>query len=187
MGPDPVPELHSDSWVIGRVPCWMHYLGLWSPWRQVPSCWSHIYVATCPAYPLVRRQVPNEGIKKLSTYLPTGLRFLISGVISSRAIAPRCCKTDRLYPLIESTNWCYIKTKYWHEQHLHKWTAGDIWSQEMKEDLRSPAQMELHQEANTDHLLACDMWFPTTEIHKNVWQLSWEVHGELDEDMWKTC
>ena len=33
--------------------------------------------------PLVRRQVPNEGIKKLSTYLPTGLRFSISGVIFS--------------------------------------------------------------------------------------------------------
>ena len=36
-----------------------------------------------PLHPLVRRQVPNEGIKKLSACLPTGLRFSISGVTFS--------------------------------------------------------------------------------------------------------
>ena len=94
-------EYASDSWVIGRVPYWILYLRLWSPRRRVPSYWSHIYVATRPLYPLVRRQAPNEGIKKLSTYLPTGLRFSTSGVIFSWAIAPKFCKTNRLFPLIE--------------------------------------------------------------------------------------
>ena len=76
----------SDSWVIGRDPFRMLYLGLWSPQMQVPSCWSHVCVATCPSHPLVRQQVPNKGIKKLSACLPTGLRFSISGVISSWAV-----------------------------------------------------------------------------------------------------
>ena len=96
------PSEHaSDSWVMGRVPYWILCLGLWSPRRRVPSYWSYIYVATRPLYPLVRRQVPNEGIKKLSTCLPTGLRFSISGVTFSWATAPKFCKTNRLFPLIE--------------------------------------------------------------------------------------
>ena len=94
-------ECASDSWVIGRVPYWMLHLGLWSPRRQVPSCWSHVCVATCPLCPLVRWQVPNGGIKKLSACLPTVLRFSISGVTPSWATAPRFCKTCRLFPLIE--------------------------------------------------------------------------------------
>ena len=84
-----------------EIPYWILCLGLWSPRRQVPPCWLHICVATCPLHPLVRRQVSNEGIKKSSTYLPTGLRFLISGVIFSWATAPKFCKTNRLFPLIE--------------------------------------------------------------------------------------
>ena len=96
------PSEHaSDSWVIGRVPYWILYLGLWSPRRRVPSYWSYIYVATRPLHPLVRRQVPNEGIKKLSAHLPTGSRFSISGVTFSWAIAPKFHKTNRLFPLIE--------------------------------------------------------------------------------------
>ena len=94
-------ECASDSWVIGRVPYWMLHLGLWSPRRQVPPYWSHIYVATCPLYPLVRRQGPNGGIKKSSACLPTGLRFSISGVTFSWATAPKFCKTNWLFSLIE--------------------------------------------------------------------------------------
>ena len=32
-------------------------------------------LSNSPLCPLVRRQVPNEGIKKLSAHLPTGLLF----------------------------------------------------------------------------------------------------------------